>query len=470
MIALRELESAASRDGTLEAFYEHLYVPQFPDPSERESLANMARYLELKQQGWYGANGYHLLVMESRGRPIGGAVSDYLAGPNAGVIEFLFTAPTHRGRGYGSMLMRATRRLLARDAAASGKRLAAVVAEVNDPFRRPGTPDNMDPFERALVWDKWGFAKAEFPYVQPALSRRQAPVTGLMLAIDVLREAHGGTVRSRWLLRVVHEYMRWAMRIERPSTNREYRAMAAYAAAHPATHLAGLAAYVGRDRARPLRIEALDAAHADFEPMMALLQRELPFPGRVASPRDFARALARRPGPEYRYHLWAVATARSRRARGVASFFTLARCGFGGYVAFERRLRGRGYLRPLIARVEERMIKDATDATGWFIECDPHSMPAFVACGFVDLPVDYRPPTVGDDPRREPRERLHLLYKPFGSAVGMRAPDRRAVLACAADILRHVYRVRDPERHDCYRRLARSFEAPRSRPARSTRS
>jgi GNAT superfamily N-acetyltransferase len=464
MIAFRELDAAAARDGTLEEFYETLYVSQFPDPSERESLANMARYLHLKEQGWYGDNDYHLLVMESGGRAIGGSVSDYLAGPNAGVIEFLFTAPTHRGRGHGSMLMGATRRLLARDAASAGKRLEAIVAEVNDPFHRFEMTDSMDPFERALVWASWGFAKAEFPYVQPALSHRQAPVTGLMLAVDLLRQGRGGSVRSRWLLRVVHEYMRWAMRIEHPSKTREYRAMAAFAAAHPSTALTELGAYVGKDRARPLRIEPLDAAHPEFEPVMALLRRELPFPGRVASPREFVRALARRPGPAYRYHLWAVATARSKRARGIASFFTLARCGFGGYVAFDRRLRGRGYLRPLIARIEERMIKDSTGANGWFIECDPHSRAAFVACGFVDLPVDYRPPTVGDGSSRGECERLHLLYKPFGSPVATRAPDRRAVLGCVADILRHVYRVRDPERHDCYRQLARSVKAPRSRP------
>jgi len=52
----RELSASADDLALLRSFYDHLYVNEFRDPDERESLANMRRYLELKAQGWYGAN------------------------------------------------------------------------------------------------------------------------------------------------------------------------------------------------------------------------------------------------------------------------------------------------------------------------------------------------------------------------------------------------------------------------------
>ena len=457
------VEIAASREGraTLKSFYRDLYVVEFPDPDERESLANIERYLALKARSWYGSNNYHVLIMERDGQPIGGSVSDYLAAPNAGVIEFLFTRGTDRARGYGSALLDATVRTLARDAeAGAGKPLAAVISEMNDPFCRPCTPDNMDPFERGVVWGQWGFSILDFPYVQPALSRGQSPVPGLALVAKLLCKPNATAVDSDWVLSVVREYMRWAMRIRQPSRNAKYRAMVRYLATRPKVPMIPLLDYVGRGAAAPLAIEEIDANHGSFPPMMALLQREMPFAGRTASAQDFKRALARSGSGGYRYHLWRLSPPGSSGVHGLASFFTLARTGFGGYVVFERRLRGKGLLRPLITRIEERMIKDATRAEGWLIECDKNSTPVFMAVGFRKLPVDYRPPRVGLAAGAGPPERLNLLYKTFGSASRMALPGLLFVLDCVADILRHVYSVRSPRAHECYRRVRRSSRLP----------
>ena len=448
-VILRELDASPEGQAALQRFYHGLYVDEFPDPDERESLANMARYVELKAQGWYRRNNYHVLVIERGGRPVGGAVFDYLVKPNAGVIEFLFTRPDRRRQGLGRMLLDAVARTLQRDAhAAAGKPLFAIVAEMNDPFRRPKTPDNMDPFDRAEIWGKWGFGRLDFPYVQPALSRRQRPVGCLTLMARLRRGAHP-EVSASWLMSVIGEYMRWAMRIARPAANPQHRAMARFARSHPRVALVPLQSYVGRGDALPLRVSEIETPDGNFRAAMRMLENEILSPGRLVAGAEFKRALARR-----RYHLWSLARPGGRKPEGVASFFTLRRAGFGGYIVLGTTLRGKGMLRPLLARIEEQMIRDATRAEGWFVECDQRSMRPFLATGFREVPVEYRPPTVGTGESRAP-ERLRLLYKAFGAAAAPRLT-RSFVLACVADILREVYGMRQPRRHGCYRLAGRT--------------
>ena len=444
-------EFDASREGraALARFYEKLYIDQFPDSQERESLANITRYLALKERGWYGANNYHVLVMQMNGKAIGGAIFDYFARPNAGVIEFLFVQSDARRQGLGGALLEATERTLGRDARErAGKSLMAIAAEMNDPFRRPAVPDNVDPFERAGIWGKWGYMKIAFPYIQPALSSKQRPVDCLTLVAKFPSSVPRQSVQAHWVLGLTADYMRWAMRISRPSRNPQYRKMARFAATHERAQVIPLRSYVGMDRG--LRIEDIDAGHPDVRRLMALLKREIPVSGRVASESEFRRALTK---PGGHYHLWRVSQAQMRETLGMASFFTLPRAGFGGYIVLAGKLRGKGLLRPLIANIERRMIADATCAEGWFIECDRHSMPPFVASGFREVPLDYRPPSVGAD--TFPPARLRLLYKPYGNAQPYPRLARYFVLDCIADILRHVYDIAQPRSHDTYR-LARN--------------
>src|SRR5690606_6133112 len=127
-------------------------------------------------------------------------------------------------------------------------------AEMNDPFRRAATPDNLDPFERAVIWGRWGFARLDFPYVQPALSRHQKPVENLALIARLLIRPRSGSVAAPWLLEVVGEYMRWAMRIPVPTRNAQFRAMAAAVGERRRVALVPLQRYVGRDPRQPFHI------------------------------------------------------------------------------------------------------------------------------------------------------------------------------------------------------------------------
>jgi GNAT superfamily N-acetyltransferase len=454
-----ELDGTPSSLAVLAQFYHTLYVGEFPDPHERESLANMKRYLRLKGVGFYGPNNYHIVVASVAGEWVGGAVIDYLAVPNVGIIEFLFINAQRRGHGLGKALLDHVGRLLEQDARASlGRRLAAIVAEMNDPYRRPEAADNLDPFGRAAIWGKWGYCKIDFPYVQPALSRMQRPVRCLALIMRPLQRRPPRDVAADWVQSIVGEYMRWAMRIPRLSGNREYRAMAQHLSAASQVPLVPLEAYIGRDPARPFVVRPMGSDDVLLKPLLALLRREIPVRGRVASAAQFQAAFATRPG--HTYHLWQLRAPGARRAEGLASFFTLPEIGFGGYIVLAGALRGRGLLRQLVARIEEQMMRDNSRVEAWMIECGDESVKPFARVGFVEIPVAYFPPAVGVTARatsRTQHERLHLLYKPFGSTYGGEAPSAQVVLGSVASILRGVYDVRSPRRHACYRQVAHSF-------------
>jgi GNAT superfamily N-acetyltransferase len=472
------MDSTPAGLAELARFYREQYVAEFPDPDERESLTNMNGYLAAKARGWYGKNNYHIVVAEIDGVPVGGAVIDYLAEPNVGVIEFLFISKRHRVKGLGHALLNATIRLLRADARERvGRPLAAIVAEMNDPFQRPDTPDTLDPFERSMIWGRWGFARLGFRYVQPALSRRQKPVQCLVLIARMLTRPRATSVPADWVRDIVAEYMRWAMRITAPQRNPQYRKMAVFLAKRRRVPLTPLLEYVGRDPARAFEVEPIAGPGTALQTTVALLQRAIPFGGRVASTRQFEDSLVRAKSRAGHYRLWALRRESSSPIDGLASFFALVPCGFGGYIVLNGLLKGRGLLRLLIARIEEQMMRDSATADGWFIECGDESVQPFLRVGFREVPVEYRPPAVGDATREvrdgadagridaatggvsyDRPERLHLLYKRFGAPFESPMIEREFLLDCIVAILSRIYRVAAPRRHPCYLRVREGFD------------
>jgi GNAT superfamily N-acetyltransferase len=458
-VHFREIDASPAGLAELTRFYRRSYVREFPDADERESLANMKRYLRLKAQSWYGRNNYHIVLAELGGEPIGGSVFDYLAAPNAGIIEFLFIGAAHRLKGLGRSLLDETARILERDAReAAAQPLAAIVAEMNDPFRPGTTPDNLDPFERCAIWGKWGFCKMQFPYVQPALSRRQQPVDGLALIAKLADGLAPDAVGASWILSVVAEYMRWAMRIDEPARNPQYQEMERFLGSGARIPLIPLQAYVGRDPSKLLHVREVRASDDSFRPVLDLLSAAIKERSHVASARQFRAALSDRSRGRSRYHLWSLHHDASAPPDGMASFFAMRPAGFGGYIVLGGSLRGKGLLRGLVARIEEAMIRDAPGAKGWFIECGDESVAPFLNTGFHEVPLAYRPPALGN--RKKSAERLRLLYKPFGVMYEPPRLPRRFVLGAISAILKRVYGVTAPRSHRCYVR-ARASLRPR---------
>lgn len=244
--ARREITASADDIVILRQFYHNIYVPEFPDPNERESLENMEQYLRLKEEGWYQANNYHILLFLDKGAPIAGSIIDYLAGPNTGVIEFLVVQKTIRQTGLGAALLKWTEDGLKQDAIKAGyASWNYIIAEMNDPFKSADHHDSMDTWERAMVWHRWGYRKTRFPYVQPSLSPDKEPVHNLLLMCKPGTGINPDFIPPDTLVTAIYDYARWAMRIDNPAANQECRNMAAYLQSRVTVPMVPLADYIG---------------------------------------------------------------------------------------------------------------------------------------------------------------------------------------------------------------------------------
>jgi ribosomal protein S18 acetylase RimI-like enzyme len=453
VITFRELGDDPDDLAVLAEFHRTLYVSLFPDPDERESLENMAGYLRLKEKGWYGPNSYHIVLAFDGALLAGAVIADYLAGPAAGVIEYLLVSPGARGRGVGRALLDHLEAVLTADAAAGGLELAGVVAEMNDPRAVSALADNLDPVARALIWHRYGYAGLDFPYRQPALSPGQAPVTGLILICKPLSASWRDRVPASAVTLVVREYLRWAMRIDCPEDSADYRRMAAHLSARDDIARLPLDRYTGHEVARPFDVHAITGPDdRDFAPTLDVYRIAFP-PGPTAVGEDEFRHALAEPG----YHLWALrAEPSDPEPSGMASFHTLTAAGMLGYVTFAGPLRGSGRFPALVARLEQRLLADRPEIRGWYAELGPGTDCApFVRAGCRELAVDYRQPALGpgeDVPCR-------LFFKPPGRIYQppqLSVPD---LLTDVADVLSTVYGVAGPREHPTYRRIAENATA-----------
>ena len=466
VVTFRHLRITRTADvELLERFYHDHYVAEFPDPDERESLANMKEYLRLKEQDWYGKNDYHIIVaVDAEGEPVGGSISDFLDEPNAGVIEFLFINPERRLKGLGRRLLEETERMLHHSAQRRrGRSLDWVIGEIDDPFRCASHLSAFDPFSRAQVWHRWGYRRIDFPYVQPALSAEQSPVRTLLLVAKTCSPRFTDSIPSAQVRLVIHEYLRWAMRIAGPDANTEYREMAAYLSRHDSIELIPLDRYIGWDSGPDLVIrEVVNGDDPELEQAIAVYESAFTDPT-TAVPGDRFRAAFREDRiasmTGFRHHLWAIRSGTSAPCEGIASFTTMPSAGFGGYLCLIGSLRGAHLLRPMVARIEERMVRDNPEAKGWYIECAGEAeRDVFLRVGFVELAVSYRQPRLPGNADLGRERPLHLLYKLFGRVYEPPCLRTADLLAALRGVYRSIYDIRQPDEEPTFQSLARSLQ------------
>lgn len=445
-----------------ERFYESLYVPEFPHPDERESLENMLGYLQKREEGWFGRNDYQILLALEGETPIAGVIGDYLEAPDVAVVEFLVVSSERRGRRLGRTLLAAFEEAMKASARKAGRTLFAVVAEMNDPYRWTPHADSLDPFTRAAIWHSWGFGRIDFPYVQAALSPGQSPVTTLMLIAKLFGPKSpsppGETIGARTVKLIVHEYMRWAMRVDEPGRNAEFLGMARFldhkAEGGHAIRVEPLGEYLAE--ASSLPFEVREAHRGDSELLRQIegvYERCFPPSSTSLQPGAFGEALesGRREGKSYRYHLWGLADRETGRMVGMASYYSFRRVGFGGYLCLERPLAGRGLLKRLVSCVERQMIHDGLEPQGWLIECDPQgrdTIAKFERIGFCRLAATYQQPPLFDAPNPGlPGPPLTLLFKGLGAGFGERPRlEVDVFIEAMAAIMKNAYRIDDPWR------------------------
>jgi GNAT superfamily N-acetyltransferase len=447
-------------------FYRDIYVPEFPDSSERESLENMERYLEVKAEGWYQKNNYHILLYLDKGTPIAGSIIDYLAEPNVGVIEFLVVSSSLRLTGLGKQLLQWTEDTLNEDSRRAGYNgWAYIIAEVNDPFKLNDMPDSMDPFQRTMIWHRWGYKKISFPYVQPALSPDKEPVRNLLLLCKPGTSSNLNAIPSTILREAVFGYALWAMRIDNPNDNKECQEMGRYLAEHGIISLVLLAFYIGDASVRRLMFTDLTGEHRDeLDVVLDIYAREFS-DGPTSVPRElFKQALMSDmlEGKPFDYHLISIKTADGATPQGMASFFTFPGAGFGGYIVFDPATRGKGYLSEVITFIERRMVMDKKGGCGWYCECAPSDDTAsiFKKRGFYEVDIIYRQPPLYGQPQYifDEAPILHLMYKEFGDNFEPPRLSTDDFLCALSWIYRVIYQIDEPEVSEYYQQVRMQTE------------
>lgn len=484
-LTCRELRFTRQSDlELLRTFYDECFEPEFPDEDERETYEQIESYLRLKEFGWYENNNYHVIVMvDEDDNPIGGSISDYLNKPNAGVIEYIVIKPEYRRKGCGRRLLELTERALHDDADRSQKQpLYWIAAEVDDPFATKRPSHAIDPFEVARIWHKWGYRVLDFPYIQPSLDKdNKSSVETLFLTAKTCPdgkfkkarpkaegesastddEAQGDVLPTSNVLDFLREYLRWAMRIDDPDGDPDFETMQGCLQAD-AVSLISLDEYLGSDKARLCIKEVVSESDPEMARALEIRKKEFKIGPDDESKNPF---ILKPPSgwadqAEYRYHLWTIRSAPEAKCEGLAYFWTMPSAGFARYIDFLDWSRDPSPLPALIARVEERMIRESVrsgqqrirdgeqmkrigkrkgnigkemiregtkmiadgtakknederkgrDGKGvrsWYLECDETSREHFLQAGFLELGMEY------DQPEKSGR-RVHLLFKRFG--------------------------------------------------------
>lgn len=418
--ATYELTSSPRDIKILREFYNSIFTVGFPDPNERESLVNMERYLELKAKGWYKKNNYHILMYLENQTPIACIIIDYLAAPNTGIIEFVIVKPTLRQCGLGANLLEWAENELDIDSRRAGNRgWDYLVAEVNDPFKTNPLFDSMDEFDRTLIWDRWGFKRIRFPYIQPALSRKTEPVYNSLLVCKVHNTNNLDHMPSPILKQVIYNFIIWAMRIENPNLNNDFREMERFLEKRKNVELASLAKYVGAKSIRKLIFS--DLATIGFNDLVRELQTRATEDKNDFSniPGDFLKHFSLNTevrDKSYNYHLFSIKKGSRGPLKGLVLFFTLPSAGFGSYIRLVTNIHNKEYLSEVITNIERAMVMDKKSAKGWYIECDADSKLILEKCGFFEIDIIYRrPPIIGQSHHRyRDAPILHLMYKEFG--------------------------------------------------------
>ena len=219
-----EINTEKEKMTLLNNFYNTLFIQEFPDENERESLDNMFTYLKLKENGWYKKNNYHIILVKINKEIIGGAIVDYFSKPNCGAIEFILVKPEYRIKNIATKLLDYVKEILVLDAKKINKKLNFIFGEVNDPVKTKEADDSMNPSERLKFWYKKNYYILNMFYLQPALSKNTKPVESLLLIANVFNENYlNYGIPKNIILQAIYYYMKLAMRINNPNKHQIFK-------------------------------------------------------------------------------------------------------------------------------------------------------------------------------------------------------------------------------------------------------
>jgi hypothetical protein len=245
---------------------------------------------------------------------------------------------------------------------------------------------------------------------------------------------------------IVADFQIWAMRIPEPEKAAEFEAMRAFLRSRERVRLLDMRSYACAETEPPFSV--VDISGEDH-PMLAdfrtLYLHEFCKDGTAENAAGFKGSRTVTDGEvPYQYWMWGLVPAGSDRLAGLASFFSVPHCGFGGYVALGTALRGQGHFRRFLRLIERHLVGANPRISGWYVECEPDSTEAavFTHCGFTEVPMTYlQPRLVSDTSGVSDGYRLALLYKPLGRNYGRPSLTVEELKRDVREFIRVVYRL-----------------------------
>ncbi len=174
------------------------YDRAFVLPDEKEGVDGFVDCLALNHPpahddlvARYGAFREYCLIAKDAHGPAGGA--NFIVFHDGGAVvtanlNYCYVEPDARGRGHLRRLVAAIGHVIAADFDYAGQPL--IFLEQNDPlamsedaYARDSAFTGLDQVDRLRIWTKLGARLVDFAYVQPPLSAKHDPETGLAFAV-----------------------------------------------------------------------------------------------------------------------------------------------------------------------------------------------------------------------------------------------------------------------------------------------
>lgn len=166
--------------GLLGRFYCELYLKEFPDINERESLDNILN--QAKRLKNNPAATYYCTIALRGNKIVGGVIGDYFKKSNCGIIEFIVVDRSERGNRIGRNLLNALFDKMNEQARQNGhSEVNYCFLEVEKPMSPIGSVEREKEIHRLGFWHRIGAKNVNINYVQPALQEGKEPVSHLLL-------------------------------------------------------------------------------------------------------------------------------------------------------------------------------------------------------------------------------------------------------------------------------------------------
>jgi len=166
--------SAPFYDDLLQSFYDDLYLPAFPIPSQQEDPEDWRRMLWSDDPACAFCELHFLVVGRDLSSPErrelhGGMLFALYPKSRCAFFTYVVVAPQHRGRGLARRMFEQGLAVVREWERASGEPVRSVLAETDDPNKVPSEQDSIEPRQRLMLLQNMGWRIVDVPYTQPEL-------------------------------------------------------------------------------------------------------------------------------------------------------------------------------------------------------------------------------------------------------------------------------------------------------------